>query len=335
MKREAIALNSAGQRGAIALNTIELSAALGEAPEWIQLIPAGRVTGRDGRSWLNSQPEQILAFFVELARDLPIDIEHSSELKAPLGEPAPAVGWIKELADRNGEIWGRVDWNPEGGKLVGDRAYRYVSPVIVYNRDSGIIVGLTSVGLTNQPNLELPALNSQQGASPENKEEAMLKKILVALGLPETAGEDEAVAKIKELKKEMATANNRAENPSLDKFVPRSDYDAAIAKATNAEQALKAVKDEQLETAVNGAIDQALKDGKITPATAEYHKAQCRQEGGLARFTEFCKAAPVIGGASGLEGKEAKDTQTALNSEQQKVAEMFGNSAEDIAKYGK
>lgn len=323
------------KRGAIALNTIELLAAPGEAPEWIKLIPAGRVTGRDGRSWINSQPEQILASFALLARDLPIDIEHSSELKAPLGEPAPAVGWIKELADRTGEIWGRVEWNPDGGKLIGERAYRYVSPVIVYDRDSGIIVGLTSVGLTNQPNLELPALNREQGASPANKEETMLKKILVALGLPETAGEDEAVAKIKELKGDVSTANNRAENPSLDKFVPRSDYDSAIARATNAEKSLTDVRKEQLETAVNAAIDQALKEGKITPATADYHRAQCRQEGGLARFTEFCKAAPVIGGESGLGGKEPEGTATALNAEQQKIAAMFGNSPEDLAKFGK
>jgi len=321
------------KRGAIALNTIELQAAPGEAPEWIQLIPAGQAAGRDGRSWLNSQPEGILAAFTALARDLPFDIEHSSELKAPLGEPAPAVGWVTELAVRNGEIWGRVDWNPEGKKLIGERAYRYVSPVIVYNRDSGIIVGLTSVGLTNQPNLVLPALNSQLGpASPANKEEAMLKSILVALGLPETATEEDAVAKIKELKNEVSTANNRAENPSLAKFVPRGDYDGALARATNAEQALKTVKDEQLETAVNAAIDQALKDGKITPATADYHKAQCRQEGGLARFTEYCKAAPAIGGESGLDGKKADDTKTALNAEEKKVCAALGISEEDFKK---
>ncbi|KJR98783.1 MAG: hypothetical protein VR65_19985 [Desulfobulbaceae bacterium BRH_c16a] len=321
--------------GSIALNTMDLVAALGEAPEWRQLIPAGTVEGRDGRSWLNSQPEKILVAFKELGRDLPIDLEHSSELKARLGEPAPAVGWINELAVRDGEIWGMVEWNAEGKKLIGERAYRYMSPVIVYNRESGIIVGLTSVGLTNQPNLELPALNSQQGGNPENKEDEMLKAILVALGLPETATDADAVAKIKELKNEVSTANNRAETPSLDKFVPRSDYDTAVARATNAEKSLGDVKKEQLETAVNAAIDQALKDGKITPATADYHKAQCRQEGGLALFSEFCKAAPVVGGESGLAGKTAGDTQTALNSEQQKVAEMFGNSAEDIAKYGK
>lgn len=128
---------------------------------------------------------------------------------------------------------------------------------------------------------------------------------------------------------------NRADNPSLEKFVPRADFDAALAKASNAEQALAAIKAEQLDVAVNSAITQALQDGKITPATAEYHKAQCRQEGGLERFTAYCAAAPVIAGGSGLEGKKVDGESKALNAEQQQIATMFGNTVEDLEKYGK
>ena len=163
----------------------------------------------------------------------------------------------------------------------------------------------------------------------------MLKALLAALALPETATEAEAVAKVKTLQGDLSTAMNRADNPSLEKFVPRADYDAALARATNAEQAISTAKKEQLETAVNAAIEQALKDGKITPATKEYHQAQCRQEGGLERFTAYCAAAPVIAGASGLDGKKVDGETKALNAEQQQIAEMFGNSAEDLAKYGK
>ena len=38
-------------------------------------------------------------------------------------------------------------------------------------------------------------------------------------------------------------------------------------------------------------IEAALGAGKITPATVEYHKASCRQDGGLERFRDFVKAA--------------------------------------------
>jgi phage I-like protein len=321
------------KQNAVAINTMEIVQANGELPEWVCLVPAGAVVGRDGRSWNNSRPEGIIASFSELARDLPIDIEHSTELKAPKGEPAPAIGWVKNLEARNGEIWGRVQWNPAGRQLVGEQSYRYLSPVIIYQPNSGTIVGLTSVGVTNQPNLKLPALNHQHGVcTPE--ENIMLKALLAALALPENAGEAEALAKVTSLKSELATATNRAENPSLEKFVPRADYDAALGKANNAEQQLAQIKKDQLETAVNTAIEQALKDGKITPATADYHRAQCRQEGGLERFKTYCAAAPVLGGDSGLGSKEQEGTK-ALNAEQEKIAGMFGNSAEDLAKYGK
>lgn len=317
-----------------AINSIEMDSPANGAPEWVQLVPAGVVIGRDGREWNNDQPETILQSFIELARDLPIDIEHSTEHKAPKGEPAPATGWVKELQNRNGEIWGRAEWNAAGKALVDEKAYRYLSPVIIYQPKSGTIVGLTSVALTNQPNFKMSALNQQQGGAQLTTEEVMLKALLAALALPENVTEAEALAKITGMKNDLATAANRADNPSLEKFVPRGDYDKALNRATSAEQQIADLKKGELEGKVDAALNQALTEGKITPATKEYHKAQCMQEGGLGRFTAFCSAAPVIGNPSGLEKKEPGD-KTALNTAQQLVAAMFGNSADDLAKYGK
>jgi len=306
----------------------------GDLPDWVALIPGGRIVGRDGRTFLNDNPGKILEAFNTLARDIPIDIEHSTEHKAPNGDPAPAIGWVKKLEARNGEIWGNVEWNASGRQIVEEKSYRYLSPVIIYEQRSGTIVGITSVGATNQPNLKLPALNQQQGTNtPE--EHDMLKALLAALALPESTSETEAIIKAGLLKAELVSATNRADNPSLDKFVPRADFDAALAKATNAESLLITMKGEKVETAVNAAISQALKDGKITPATSEYHKAQCMQEGGLDRFTDYCASAPTIGADSGLDDKSIDGDKKSLNSEQKQIAEMFGNSAEDLEKYGK
>lgn len=318
-----------------AMNSVEISPSPGETPEWVFLIPAGEVVGRDGRRWNNTLPGVILESFVELARDLPIDIEHSTEIKGPKGEPAPAIGWIKELQDRGGQIWGKAEWTEQGRQLVGDRAYRYLSPVIIYEKDGGNIVGITSAAVTNQPNLKLSALNHQNGSEQLTMEDSMLKAMLAALALSENATEAEALAKINTLNSNLASANNRAENPSLEKFVPRADFDSALAKANNAEQKLAEVKKAELDKAVNHAIDQALKDGKITPATSDYHKAQCSQEGGLERFVDYCAAAPVIGGDSGMNDENINKNSKALNAEQQQIASMFGNSAEDLEKYGK
>jgi hypothetical protein len=74
-----------------------------------------------------------------------------------------------------------------------------------------------------------------------------------------------------------------------------------------------------LETAINTEIDTALKAGKITPATVDYHKAQCRTEGGLERFKQFVAATPVIGGDTNLDGKNPDGGNKALNAEEKDV----------------
>lgn len=308
-------------------------AADGVAPEWIELLPAGQIiTGRDGRTWINDQPEILLQMFVAEGKDLPVDWEHATQLKAPSGEQAPAAGWIKELQIRDdGSVWGRVEWTPKGGESITNKEYRYFSPVFDYEIESRRIFRFKSCGLTNQPNLFIEALNSVQ----QQEDNIMdLAKLLAALGLPATTTFLDALNCITQIKSEHATALNQAKNPPLDKFVPRGDYDTALNRATAAETALKRISDEQLETAINTEIDAALTAGKITPATREYHVAQCRQEGGLERFKEFAKAAPVVAGDTGLDNKDPNKGATALNAEELKVAAMFGNSAEDIKKYG-
>ena len=326
----------------IAINFVEITT---DIPERVQLIPAGAVVGRDGRQWVLDDPQQVVNRFIEQGADLPVDIEHSTELRAPKGEPAPAAGWVHRLEVIDGAIWGAVNWNETGRGLVGGKQYRYLSPVILYNPGDGSIKGLTSVALTNRPNLHLPALNFENtgsvpfGSGPANnkgdmapEEQPMLKAVLAALGLPEDATEATAVNAVKELNGKLATALNA--QPSLEKFVPRADYDQALTRATNAEQGLATIQKEKLDSEIETAINAALAAGKITPATVDYHRAQCRQEGGLERFAAFVAAAPAIGDPSGLDGKEAPAGAKALNAEQRQVMEMFGNTPEDIAKYG-
>ena len=137
------------------------------------------------------------------------------------------------------------------------------------------------------------------------------------------------------LKGDLTVALNSAASPPLDKFVPKADYDLALNRAADAEGKLSAVAQATLETAINTEITAALAAGKITPATQEYHIAQCRQEGGLERFKAFVAAAPAVAVNSQLDTKRPGIEDTALNAEQEKVAGLFGNSAEDLAKYGK
>ena len=328
----ATALCSAQPGNCMALNFEIAAVDGGNLPEWIELLPAGQViTGRDGRTWINDRPEMILAAFAADGKDLPIDWEHSTQLKAPNGDRSPAAGWIKAMEIRDGAIWGRVEWTNDGAASIASKEYRYISPVFHFEIETNRIFRIVSCGLTNTPNLYLNALNRAQHQKELNME---LSQLLASLGLPATATFLEALNRIAQMKTEHATALNQAQNPSLDRFVPRADYDTALNRATTAETKLAGIETATLETAINTEIDAALAAGKITPATKDYHVAACREKGGLDRFKAFVNAAPVVAPDSGLDGKLPKDPGTALNAEQLKVAEMFGNSAEDIKKYG-
>lgn len=327
------ALNAAGLPegcAAIALN-FELPAD-GSVPSEIELIQPGQVLiGRDGRSWINDDPAGVVAALVERGADLVVDFEHSTEIKAPNGEEAPAAAWVNGFEVRQGgSIWGKVTWTPRGSAAVTNREYKYLSPVLIYEKLTGRVKSLSSIGLVNKPNLYNQALNREQ-----RKDSPMdLKELAVLCGLPETATLAQIIEACKKMKADMAAAMNRAETPSLERFVPRADYNALELRASNAEQKLKDQDASALETAINAEVDVALKAGKITPATADYHRANCRQEKGLENFKAFVAAAPVVAAASDLDGKKIPGADTAANAEAIALGAMFGNSAEDLKKYG-
>lgn len=160
----------------------------------------------------------------------------------------------------------------------------------------------------------------------------MLKKLLLALGLPETTTEEAALNHVTTLRSDHAIALNQAQNPPLDRFVPRADYQLALNRATTLETELTSIKNAGLETAINTEIDAALQAGKITPATKDYYIAQCRQEGGLERFRDFVKVAAVVGADTNLDDKDPSKTSTALNAEQLEVIERCGLTVEDFKK---
>lgn len=288
-----------------------------------------RVTGRDGRSWNNPSPGAVVERVNGAGIDLVLDFEHASELKAPQGDPAPAAAWLHDLrVEPDGRITAAVKtWTPAGETAVLNREYRYISPAVHYNRGTMDIVGIGSAGLTNKPNLPLAALNHEQ------KEDIMLKKILAKLGLAEDATEETALNAIGTLQVDLQTALNSARTPPLDKFVPRADYETALNRAATAEAKIAQGDKDRLEEEIATAINQALTEGKIAPASKEYYTAMCRTEGGLEQFKQFISLAPKIVADSGLDGKRVPDkTATALNAQEKDICVKLGVTEEEYLK---
>lgn len=291
------------------------------APATITLLPAGVMVGADGRRFVNDDPAAVIAAFEAGGLDLPIDVEHATELKGPKGEPAPAHGWIKKLKALNGAIVAEVEWTEDGARLVTSKAYRYVSPAFLHRKDDGRVARLLSVGLTNRPNLELPALN--RTTTPETRMD--LAAIAAALGIATSATDADVITAINSLQ-------SSAKAPDPTKFVPRADLDAALNRATIAEKALADQESQATAARSIALIDGGVKDGKIAPASKEHYLALCREAGGYERVEALLKTLPAITAASDLDRRPIDQPAGELTAEQKAICANTGISEEDFKK---
>lgn len=326
--------------------------AAGTAPEWIEVLPAGPdIKGEDGRAWRMSDPARVVKDS-QSRLPLVLDYEHASEIVAPKGGEAPAAGWIKALDVRDGAIWAQVEWTPRAANMVAQREYRFVSPVFRFSRDSKEIASLDSVGLVNRPNLKMTALcregqfHEGQGvgdtddadddtptATKDSTTMDKTKRIALCrdLGLADEAGDDAIISAVATLKADKAQALNRAETPALDKFVPRADFDALKAKADAAEQALNRIQGEKLEAEITALVDDAVKAGKVAPASKEFYLAMCRK-GGTDEFKKFVASAPVLTGVSQIADKQPGNADGSLTDDEKAACRAMGLSEDDYKK---
>ncbi|MEO7468074.1 MAG: phage protease [Sphingobium limneticum] len=126
----------------------------GAPPEWLHLLPIGKITARDGRGpfYLNDVAAVVASSIAQAGGKLVLDENHSTDLAAPKGESAPAYGWIVQLQARADGVWGRVNWTPSAmGRRIWTE-YRGVSPVIAHRKD-GTIEAVLRASLVNAPNL--------------------------------------------------------------------------------------------------------------------------------------------------------------------------------------
>lgn len=276
-----------------------------EPAEWVQLLPAGTFTGRDGRGpYVNDDPAGILAAFGAWGMPLNVDYEHQSLGAAGKTGPTPAAGWVQALDVRDGEIWGQMDWCAPAAELLSTRQYRYLSPVFDYEPDSGRVLRLIGAGLTNNPNLYLTAAASRTGgalvdeliesicyrlnipltSTPE--EIAMhLQRLIDMLGATKTATAEMARALGLPADAELSAVAQAVQARSTGQAVPRAEFDRVV-------QALEALRAERLAEQVTAAVDAAVTAGKLAPAQRDWATAYATRD--LAGFRDYVKAAPVV-----------------------------------------
>lgn len=187
------------QSASASADQVALCAAIGlagegaEVPDWVHLLPAGEIRTGDGRGPYRVRNAQALiekSLQANSNARLVLDENHSTDLAAPKGLPAPAMGWIIALESRADGVWGKVEWTDDGRQLVAARKYRGISPVILHDK-AGTIDALLRASLVNKPNfVGLSTLHF------EETDMTLLAKLTAALKLPGDTTEAALIAAI-------------------------------------------------------------------------------------------------------------------------------------------
>jgi len=295
------------------------------APEWIELIPPGDFNGRDGRGPFRlSNPGEVIRATTALKLDagLPIDYDHATDFGAPEGRPAPAAGWISAFEERDGAIWGKVDWTGPGADAVATHEYRYVSPVFEY-AGGGEVVRLLRAGLTNNPNLYLTAISAKvprEAAAapmmipsggkndPKSRFETVLREVL---GLSAEAAQEEIIAEARRLtsaprrqrageegavwvRTREAQSSEGEADPA--RYVPLAQFEQVLTE-------LNLVRAERIREQAEQVVNGAMREGRLAPSQRDWAMTYCQADSaGFAKFV--ARQSPLISIANRPRGSE-------------------------------
>ncbi|HCT92475.1 MAG TPA: hypothetical protein DF613_14025 [Lachnospiraceae bacterium] len=159
---------------------------LTEAPEYIRLLPLGRISSEKGDFLVDRGSFQAMKGHMERRGiDIVIDYEHQTlkDIQAPAG------GWIKELVLKNDGIYAKVEWTARAREYLRNKEYRYLSPVVLVGKNDHRALRLHSVALTNTPAINgmVPIVNSISGiAGADDGRDGTYREVCRLLNLSES-----------------------------------------------------------------------------------------------------------------------------------------------------
>lgn len=333
----------------------------------VQLVPFGEFSSRDGR------PTEVPKWKISDARGRAIaarlnarhvktkfqfDYEHQTLHSAKNGQPAPASGWAQQFEWRDGDgLYAlNVQWTERALQMMKAAEYRYISPVLVYDGKTGEVLDVFNAALVNNPALlELdPAASeafarlnasffTQQESSDMNP---ILLALLKALGLPETATQEQATAALSvlqtkagqvealqadivTLKAKVTTAEEataalsaQAGQPDPTKWVSMDRF-AALSTQVAGLQA--AQLGDEVERLIQGAEAEGKCSGVVSEVWRDVGKKDIAQ---LKALIEKTPANPVLAGKQQTGGKKLDTAPAADDAAVLAICSATGISAE-------
>lgn len=267
-----------------------------------------RFTARAGKS--------VMGRMANLGRDaLPFDYGHGQVSMLKSHESQRAAGWFKpevRMADAGPELWATdIHWTPTARQALADKEYRYFSPTLYRDSETGEVTELTNIALTN-----LPATKNQTplvGLDTQGNFSVEIETLLAAFGVKDLP---EAVAKVTKL---------TTENGQLLDAVKSLQTELADAKT-----ALAKVAEERVATERSNLVEQLGREGKLPPALKPWALSQS-----LDSLKAFAAVAPVAPAAKAPVQPEKRSDGTdgvSLSSDELKICKQMGVKPEQYAK---
>ncbi|MDE0203197.1 MAG: hypothetical protein OXK73_12275 [Rhodospirillaceae bacterium] len=168
---------------------LNLTAMTGEnaPPPSAEVIPPpdgdGIIEGRDGRRYRLKDAAALAARINAQQVKARIDFDHRSERISPtFAGSTAAEGWLKNARpNARGGIDADLELSSWAAMSLRSGSYRYLSPALFHTSDMEV-TGLSSVGLVNDPNFNLPAptMHSTEPNVDNDKDTAEREKALEA-----------------------------------------------------------------------------------------------------------------------------------------------------------
>lgn len=312
----------------------------------IQLTPAGAFRARDGR------PEKVSAWYINdetapkvIARlkshidDIVIDYEHQTLLAEENGKPAPASGWFKgaDVEWRPGKgLFVTPEWTEAAKAHIKAGEYRYISPVLVHDKNTGEILDIQMAALTNYAAIDgmqaLEASAALRYSQSTNTKEPSMEELLKLFGLSPNASEDEAVAALKALQTtntnlqqqldEQSVALKAGHKPDPSKYVP-------IDAVTALQEEVAALKASGVKAETDDIVDTALSDGRLSPALEDWARELGQSD--ITALKAYVENSPAITALKATQTAGVAPVSTnGLTDEENWVANQLGQSSDDF-----
>lgn len=336
------------KKNAVAL--LSLAVALQVSAD-VHILPVGEFASRTGRpgngvTWKLSDAQGSALAARLNARHSSVqfnfDYEHQALLSEQNGQPAPASGWASAFEWRTGQglFALNVQWTANAKKMIEDGEYKYISPVIVYDRQTGVVGGVLNASLVNIPDLDLNPVAQERVArlnasfsnasisNPTTEQSTMndvLKALLKALGLPETEATtaEQATNAVSALKAGADTATGLSTeiaalkaggNPDPSKWV-------ALAQFTELSTQVASLSASSIDRQVEELLTTARADGKCPPVVEKVWRDVGKQD--IAQLKALITATPANQALAGLSQTAGKQLD--------KPAPDAATSAEELA----